>query len=141
MPLTDRVDDRSGPSSLERSLYKKATGFLVARRPPHLRHRFPLALEFCASVSLANRSAFKRAVFSRIARARASYSAIASRPSRARSSCLKLFSALCRARSEIMYPSSVLILPERNLRVRAFSEKDICTGRTNKTPTQKVAAC
>src|SRR3974377_322522 len=46
-----------------------------------------------------------------MARARASYSAIACRPSRARSSCLKLFSALCRARSEIMYLSSVLILP------------------------------
>ena len=47
--------------------------------------------------SLASRSAFKRAVFSRVARASASYSVTAARPSCARCSFLKLLSARCRA--------------------------------------------
>jgi hypothetical protein len=49
------------------------------------------------SASLASRSAFKRAVFSRVARASASYSVTAVRPSCARCSFLKRLSARCRA--------------------------------------------
>jgi hypothetical protein len=52
--------------------------------------------------TLANRSAFKRAVFARVARASASYSVIAARPSRVRSSFLKHASAHRRALSEII---------------------------------------
>ena len=46
--------------------------------------------------SLAKRSAFNRAVFSRVARASVSYSVTAARASCARSSFLKLLSARCR---------------------------------------------
>src|SRR6476660_4708659 len=47
------------------------------------------------SASLASRSAFKRSVFSRVARASASYSVTAARPSCARCSFLKRLSAFC----------------------------------------------
>jgi hypothetical protein len=73
--------------------------FLSARGPP-LSASLGGGGSSRAWASSANRSAFSRAVFSRVARASASYSVIAFRPSRARSSCLKRFSACCRACSE-----------------------------------------
>ena len=54
-------------------------------------------LDFCDWASLASRSAFNRAVFSRVARARTSYSAVGLRPCRADILWLKIFSARCRS--------------------------------------------
>jgi hypothetical protein len=68
--------------------------------------------------SFANRSALRRAVFSRMARASASYSIIAFRPSCARSSCLKRRSACCRACSEFtMNLSCAATLPQMRVAV------------------------
>ena len=59
-----------------------------------------------ARASLANRVSFKRAVFSRVARAFDSYSVVAFRPSCARASFLKCLSAISRALCEFMTISS-----------------------------------
>jgi hypothetical protein len=90
--------------------------------------------------SLANRSAFSRAVFFRVATASASYSIIAFRPSRARSSCLNRFSACCRACSEFtMNVSCASNVPQTpHCDVRRFNIQDICTYRGEKRPAHLI---
>ena len=90
--------------------------------------------------SLANRSAFSRAVFFRVATASASYSIIAFRPSRARSSCLNRFSACCRACSEFtMNVSGASNVPQTpHCDVRQFNIQDICTYRREKRPAHLI---
>ena len=90
--------------------------------------------------SLANRSAFSRAVFFRVATASASYSIIAFRPSRARSSCLNRFSACCRACSEFtMNVSCASNVPQTShCDVRRFNIQDICTYRGEKGPAHLI---
>src|ERR1700722_5124519 len=87
-PLRSSEDERIGWRPLARDArWTQRSWTQLATFKKQLRSQLPLA----------NRSAFNRAVFSRVARASVSYSVTAARPSCARSSFLKLFSARCRA--------------------------------------------